>query len=158
MKCPCHHTMLGVCDLCATSLVMLPFLPWLRECLPSFSTIKLLFSLSVFYSSFWNEAVSVAHPEDGEGQELVFTSWGVARSIHIHYLELFWKEDLSLFGIYLFIHSFIYINKYSCMFILHLGKILRYLFFLFKLFECWPLGAALGLLLYLFDLAHHFFF
>lgn len=89
---------------------------------------------------------------------------GVVGRIYIYYLELFCKEEVSLWDylfvylfIYLFTHLFTLISTHVCLFYT-LGKILYYLFLLSKLFELWPLGTVLGLLLCAFDLTHPFFF
>ena len=58
----------------------------------------IFFSLSLFYSSFGSEALTIASLKSGEGQELSSTSWREGR-IYIHYLEFFCliTSDTSLY-------------------------------------------------------------
>lgn len=53
------------------------------------------------FSVFKGEALSIAHPIVGEGQELSSISWRVGE--YINNSEFFYKEYISVFGIYLFI-------------------------------------------------------
>ena len=133
-------------------LLMLTLLPWLKECLSGFSTVRLFFLLPFPYCILWKK-FSVCSPHSGSGNlSPLPLSW----SSYIICLEFFCMGDLSVRP-HLWIYSVIYLYQYGLMNIyIILLVIIRCCFNLnnAQIVPALAIGSSFGWLLCPIDMSH----